>query len=136
MKVNFRPRTPVAIRVVYISAAGEQFDVASAAEISASPTGEDVGVKDIALISTFGIGRGAEEKELAKIAAGKVKTATRSFGERRNLRGGGFQQVCERVLASNGEDVAAVARTGQQVSALVESEGINQIVMRGPDTIR
>src|SRR5437667_11088997 len=103
LEVNLCPSTPVAIRVVYISTAGEEFDVASAAEISASPSGEDVGVKDIALISTFGIGRGTEEKELAKIAAGKVKAATRSFGERRNLRGGGFQQICERVLASNGE---------------------------------
>src|SRR5437773_9595531 len=58
-EVNFFPGTPVAVRVVDIAAACQEFKIALAAHFHASPLREQTRIKNITLVVSFAVKRGA-----------------------------------------------------------------------------
>ena len=79
LQIDRLPRTPVAVGIVHVAAAGKELDIARAAEFGASPAGEDFGVEHIALVAAFGFRRPAQQKHFAQIAGGDIKSARREL---------------------------------------------------------
>ena len=132
LQVDFLPRTPVAVGIVHVAAAGKEFDIAGAAKFGASPAGKNVGIKDIALVSAFGFGGRAPAETFAQVAGRGVQAAVRSVGESRDLGCAGFEQVGEFVFAADGKNVSAVSGAGQQTATLIKGEGIDDVFVRTP----
>src|SRR5690348_3267604 len=75
LQINFLPRAPVAVRIVNVSGTREQFYIALASELSASPLGKNVGVEHVAFVGAVGIGGVAQQKNLSQIAGCGVQTS-------------------------------------------------------------
>ena len=69
LSLYFFPRTPVTIGIVDVATAGKEFHVASPPKLGASPSGKDLGIIHVALVSAFRLWRGAEHENLAQVAA-------------------------------------------------------------------
>src|SRR6266567_6274843 len=113
LQINSFPRTPVSVGIVHVAGAREQFNAALAAELGASPLGEDVRVEDIALVAAFGLGRAAQKKNFAEIAGGGIKATAGGLGESSHLIGAGFDQLCVILAPGDLEYLAVVSGAGQ-----------------------
>src|SRR5437588_1965496 len=131
LQINFLPLTPVAVRIVNVAAASEQFDTALTAKFRASPLREDVRVEDIAFVRAVGIGRTAQQKYLSQVASCGVKTAV-SCSESGHLIGFCLGQFGVNSTAGDFEDLPLVSSPGEQATLLDERERIDQIFARGP----
>src|SRR4029077_916841 len=133
-KINARPGTPVAVRIVHIATARIKLDIgiAGAADAGASPERKDARVEDIAFVGAFRLGAGAENENLSQIAAGGVEASAGRGGEGGDLRGAGFDQIGEIINAVDGKNVTAIAGAGDEASVLIEGQGVDEIFMGTP----
>src|SRR6266567_8791758 len=113
LQINFLPGTPISVGIVDIAGAREQFNAALAAELGASPLGEDVRVEDIALVAAFGLGRAAQKKNFAEIAGRGIEATAGHLGESSHLVGAGFDQLGVILAARDLEYLAVVPGAGQ-----------------------
>src|SRR5205085_4386336 len=114
LSLYFFPRTPVTIGIVDVATAGKEFHVASPPKLGASPSGENLGIIDVALVSAFRLWRGAEHENLAQVAARGIQAPTRSLRECCDLGRADFEHVAEIIFAFYGEDVSTVPGSGYQ----------------------
>ena len=91
-----------------------------------------MGVEDIAFVRAFRLGAGTEDKNLPQVAAGGIESSAGRGSEGGDLRGAGLDQIGEIVDAVDGENVAAIAGAGEQASALIEAESVDEIFVRSP----
>src|SRR5437016_9370263 len=112
LQINFFPRTPVSVGIVHVPGAREQFNAALAAKLGASPLRENVGVKNIALIAAFGLGRAAQKKNFTEIAGRGIKATAGGLGESSHLIGAGFDQLGVILAARDLEYLAVVPGAG------------------------
>src|SRR4051812_18931892 len=89
LEVDLFPGTPVAVGIVDVATAGEDFIAAGAADFQASPLGEISGVEDVAFVRAFRNGSRREQEHLAEITGGREDTALGSTGKGGNLVGAG-----------------------------------------------
>src|SRR4029077_8898513 len=113
-KIHLHPRTPVAIWIVDVATARQQFDIARSAKFGAAPARKDFGVEHIALVGAIALRTWAKKKNLAEVAAGGIEAAAGRFGEPGDLRGRSFQQVGKLILAFDAENVSPVSSAGEQ----------------------
>src|SRR5437016_2756866 len=118
-QIDFLPLTPVAVGIVNVAAAGEEFDTPLTAKFGASPLRKNVRVKDIAFVRTVGVRRAAQQEYFPQIAGCGVKTAV-SCGEGRHLIGFCLGQFGVDSTAGDLEDLTLVSSPGQQTSPLGE----------------
>ena len=136
IEIDLLPRTPVAIGIVDVAAARQQFNVARAAELSPSPTGKNFGIEHVALIAAFALRARSQQKNLSQVAGGCVKSATGTLGKTGYLRCRRFQQIGKLVLPVNGENMSAVSGSREQFVVRIECQRIDDIFMRSPDARR
>ena len=136
LQIHFAPRAPIAVRIVHIAAARVQIEAAPAAHFGASPLGKDLGVENIALVAAIGIWPGAEQPDFAQIAGSHIETTAGSFGKPNYLIGADFEQIGKAVIQPDCINVPTIAGAGEQASAAVKAERINQICLRGPQPFR
>ena len=122
LQVDFFPGAPVTVGIIHVAAAGEQFDVAFAAELGSSPLGENVRIEDVAFIAALCLGRRVEQKNFAQVAGGCIEAAARSAGKSGDLVGDGFNQLGVVLASGDLKNLALVSGAGQKVSALIESQ--------------
>ena len=130
-EVNFFPGTPVAVRVVDIAAACQEFKIALAAHFHASPLREQTRIKNITLVVSFAVKRGAENKNFAQVARGGIQRAIHSVSHRSDLIGAGFHQVGVIPMITNCEDASFVSRSRDQPllsGDAFEGQSVHQLV--------
>src|SRR5277367_5651018 len=89
-------------------------------------------VEDIALVSPFSSGRRTQQKNLAQVAGGSIKSPAGSASEGRHLGRAGFHQIDELIFAGDGENVSAIAGACEQTAMRVECQPVNQVFFRCP----
>src|SRR5947207_13010032 len=103
LQIDFLPRAPVPVRIVHVSGTREQFYIAFASELGASPLRKNVGVEHVAFVGAVGIGRVAQQKNLSQIAGRGVETSG-SCCEGGHLIGFGFGELGVNSAASRLEN--------------------------------
>ena len=63
-EIHLLPRTPVAVGIVDVAAAGQQLHVAGAAKLGPAPPRKNFGIEHIALVRAFALRTRAQEKNL------------------------------------------------------------------------
>src|SRR5437763_12238608 len=137
-EIDLLPRTPVAVRVVDVAAAREKLISAFSANLSFAPTRKIARIENIAVVRAFAFRPRTDDEDLSQIARRRVKIPVRRLGKSRDLVGTALQQVGE-ILAGvsvDGEDAAFVPSPGQQIVIFVESERVDQAMVRRPQPPR
>src|SRR5579862_4665219 len=131
--INSRPRTPVAVRIVYVAAASEDFIVATGTHFCATPSREDVRVLNVALECALSLRAVAHEKNFSQIAAGTIESAVSCLAERADLVGAALEQILVVPVGGNGVNASLISCPGDQAAGGIKCQRIDDIVGRRPD---
>src|SRR6185437_14267408 len=113
LQIESLPVTPVAVWIIYVTAADKNPDIPFSAKLDSSPPGKIVCVENVAFIRAFGTGGGAQQIHLTQVAGSRVQPPVRALGESHYLAGAGLQQIGIVILSGNGEDASLIPRPRQ-----------------------
>src|SRR5450432_133181 len=133
LQIHFLPGAPITVRIFYVAATGKNLYIAGPAEFRPPPAREDTGIKHIALVAAFVILR-SQQKYFSQITGCGEDSTIGGLGECRDLGGARFNQIGVFVFPSDFENVSAVPGAGQKMTLGIEREGIDEVLMRSPET--